>query len=88
VGYKAVLAKWAEGDYSERRSTIGWPPEFDKYVRESYAHLKSEQMRLIHGSSMQAWHRMHDRSAGRSKSPKPAPSATDSPRAEASGRPD
>src|ERR1035438_4193336 len=24
VGYKAVLAKWAEGDYSERRSTIGW----------------------------------------------------------------
>ena len=29
VGYKAVLAKWAEGDYSERRSTIGWPPEFD-----------------------------------------------------------
>ena len=30
VGYKAVLAKWAEGDYSERRSTIGWPPEFDR----------------------------------------------------------
>jgi len=26
VGYKAVLAKWAEGDYSERRSTIGWAP--------------------------------------------------------------
>ena len=26
VGYKAVLSKWAEGDYSERRSTIGWPP--------------------------------------------------------------
>ena len=26
VGYKAVLAKWANGDYSERRSTIGWPP--------------------------------------------------------------
>jgi hypothetical protein len=29
VGYKALLSKWAEGDYSERRSTIGWPPEFD-----------------------------------------------------------
>src|SRR5579863_4857801 len=40
VGYKAVLAKWANGDYSERRSTIGWPPEFDAYVRESYAKLK------------------------------------------------
>ena len=29
VGYKALLSKWAEGDYSERRSMIGWPPEFD-----------------------------------------------------------
>lgn len=51
VGYKAVLAKWAEGDYSERRSTIGWPPEFDTYVRQSYARLKAEQMQLIHGGS-------------------------------------
>ena len=23
VGYKAVLAKWADGDFSERRSSIG-----------------------------------------------------------------
>jgi hypothetical protein len=36
VGYKAVLSKWAEGDYTERRSTIGWPPEFDGYVQRSY----------------------------------------------------
>jgi hypothetical protein len=48
VGYKAVLAKWAEGDYSERRSTIGWPPEFDDYVERSYKALKAEQTRLIH----------------------------------------
>ncbi|KAA6460166.1 hypothetical protein DYQ86_14040 [Acidobacteria bacterium AB60] len=48
VGYKAVLCKWAEGDYSERRSTIGWPPEFDVYVRESYAKLKAEQTHLMH----------------------------------------
>ena len=33
VGYKAVLAKWAEGDYTERRSIIGWPPEFDRLRR-------------------------------------------------------
>jgi hypothetical protein len=46
VGYKAVLAKWAEGDYSERRSTIGWPPEFDIYVERSYAALKAEQTKL------------------------------------------
>jgi hypothetical protein len=50
VGYKAVLSKWAEGDYSERRSTIGWPPEFDGYVERSYKALKAEQTRLLHNS--------------------------------------
>jgi hypothetical protein len=51
VGYKAVMAKWQEGDYSERRSTIGWPPEFDTYVKRSYAALKAEQTRLLHSSA-------------------------------------
>jgi hypothetical protein len=58
VGYKAVLHKWAEGDYSERRSTIGWPPEFDVYVRNSYAALKAEQMRLMHSGLWRLWHRV------------------------------
>jgi hypothetical protein len=58
VGYKAVLSKWAEGDYSERRSTIGWPPEFDVYVKNSYAALKAEQMRLMHSGVSRAWHRL------------------------------
>ena len=58
VGYKAVLRKWADGDYSERRSTIGWPPEFDAYVRRSYAALKAEQMRLMHSAMSRAWRRM------------------------------
>jgi len=61
VGYKAVLRKWAEGDYSERRSTIGWPPEFDVYVRTSYAHLKAEQMRLMHSATAMAWRRFTGR---------------------------
>ncbi|MFP5277731.1 MAG: hypothetical protein ACLGPM_11475 [Acidobacteriota bacterium] len=47
VGYKAIVAKWAEGDYSERRSMIGWPPEFDLYVERSYQRLKAEQNRLL-----------------------------------------
>ncbi|HKF47402.1 MAG TPA: hypothetical protein VKB38_08590 [Terracidiphilus sp.] len=55
VGYKAVLRKWADGDFSERRSTIGWPPEFDIYVRNSYAALKAEQMRLMHSPWTRAW---------------------------------
>jgi hypothetical protein len=58
VGYKAVLARWAEGDYSERRSTIGWPPEFDIYVKRSYAALKAEQSRLMHSSLWFVWHRL------------------------------
>jgi hypothetical protein len=50
VGYKAVQARWDDGDFSERRSSIGWPPEFDIYVRDSYAKLKAEQTRLLHGA--------------------------------------
>jgi hypothetical protein len=58
VGYKAVLSKWAEGDYSERRSTIGWPPEFDVYVRQSYQALKQEQTRLLHNAAWRLWSRL------------------------------
>ena len=58
VGYKAVIAKWADGDYSERRSMIGWPPEFDLYVERSYAALKAEQTRLLHNALSRAWHRL------------------------------
>ncbi len=58
VGYKAVMAKWAEGEFTERRSTIGWPPEFDLYVKRSYAALKAEQTRLLHGTTWQWWQRI------------------------------
>jgi hypothetical protein len=61
VGYKAVLARWAEGDYSERRSTIGWPPEFDVYVRHSYAGLKAEQTQLMHSAPWRLYHRIFAR---------------------------
>jgi hypothetical protein len=61
VGYKAVLAKWAEGDFSERRSTIGWPPEFDGYVQRSYAALKAEQTRLLNNSLWGLYQKMNHR---------------------------
>jgi hypothetical protein len=61
-GYKAVLAKWSEGDYSERRSTIGWPPEFDLYVAHSYAELKAKQTHLLHSFTWRLWHRLFDHS--------------------------
>src|SRR5579859_3104712 len=62
VGYKAVLAKWTEGDYTERRSTIGWPPEFDVYVRRSYAALKAEQTRLMQSATWRLYHGIFVRS--------------------------
>jgi hypothetical protein len=58
VGYKAVLAKWADGDFSERRSTIGWPPEFDAYVERSYAALKARQTTLMHNSLWPHYHKL------------------------------
>jgi hypothetical protein len=61
VGYKAVLSKWAEGDFGERRSTIGWPPEFDGYVERSYKALKAEQTRLLHSSIWGFYHRVANR---------------------------
>jgi hypothetical protein len=61
VGYKAVVAKWAEGDIGERRSSIGWPPEFDGYVERSYAALKAEQTRLMHSAAWRAWRRVYPR---------------------------
>ena len=61
VGYKAVLAKWTEGEYEERRSMIGWPPEFDVYVKNSYAALKAEQTRLMHSALWGVWKRIAGR---------------------------
>jgi hypothetical protein len=61
VGYKAVLSRWAEGDYAERRSTIGWPPEFDIYVKRSYAALKAEQSHLMHSATWRLCRRIFAR---------------------------
>jgi len=71
VGYKAVMAKWAEGDFTERRSTIGWPPEFDIYVKRSYAGLKAEQTSLLHSTIWRLWHRIFGK--GRRQRPATSP---------------
>jgi hypothetical protein len=58
VGYKALLSKWAEGDYTERRSMIGWPADFDGYVERSYRDLKAEQTRLLNNALWRFWRRL------------------------------
>jgi hypothetical protein len=61
VGYKALMAQWAEGDYTERRSIIGWPPEFDRYVEKSYKALKAEQTYLLHNFAWRLYHHANGR---------------------------
>jgi hypothetical protein len=61
VGYKALMAKWAEGDYGDRRSIIGWPPEFDRYVERSYKTLKAEQTYLLHNFAWRLYHHANHR---------------------------
>ncbi len=61
VGYKALLTQWSNGDYTERRSIIGWPPEFDAYVERSYKALKHEQTRLLHNGIWRAWNKLNSR---------------------------
>jgi hypothetical protein len=63
VGYKALLTRWAAGDYSERRSSLGWPPEFDAYVERSYQSLKAEQARLLHSGAWVLYDRIFRRRA-------------------------
>jgi hypothetical protein len=58
VGYKALLTRWADGDYSERRSSIGWPPEFDLYVERSYKALKTRQSELLHSAFWRFFHHL------------------------------
>lgn len=61
VGYKALMAQWADGNYTERRSIIGWPPEFDLYVEKSYKALKAEQTYLLHSFAWRMYHHANGR---------------------------
>ena len=46
-GYKALLAKWEKGDYSEYLSMLNFPKELQEYAAQSYQQLKAKQLRLI-----------------------------------------
>jgi hypothetical protein len=47
AAYDVVLARWKNRDYSEVKSVIGYPKEFDHYARISFEKLKAEQDRLL-----------------------------------------
>jgi len=47
AGFKAVLAKWEKGDFSEKHSLIDFPHTLEKYATQSYKELKRQQTRLL-----------------------------------------
>lgn len=46
-GYRAILNKWQNGDFTEQFSIIDFPYELDKYAADSYRELKAKQLQLI-----------------------------------------
>lgn len=45
--FKAVVAKWKQGDYSENFAMILFPSKLEEYIVSSYLKLKKEQSKLI-----------------------------------------
>ena len=45
--YKPLLLKWHKGNFASHSPLIDFPVDLDKYAVDSYAELKSEQLRLI-----------------------------------------
>jgi hypothetical protein len=45
--YKAMAAKWEQGDYSEYLPKVDYPAELRGYAARSYRELKEEQLQLI-----------------------------------------
>lgn len=46
-GYKAVMDKWEQGDYSEFASLINYPAEMNAEISHLFAVLKARQRRLM-----------------------------------------
>jgi len=45
--FKAVVAKWQTGDFSENFPMIYYPEDLPRYITSSYESLKKEQLKLI-----------------------------------------
>ena len=47
AAYKAMAAKWQQGDFTEYLPPIDYPVELRAYAAQSYRELKHEQLQLI-----------------------------------------
>jgi hypothetical protein len=47
AGYKVLVRKWRDGNFSETTPLVPYPAELIAYAEQSYRELKQEQMRMI-----------------------------------------
>lgn len=47
AGYRALVRKWHDGNFSESTSLLPYPKDIISYAEQSYRELKKEQMRII-----------------------------------------
>lgn len=47
AGYKAVVAAWEKGDFTENFSFFNFPNGVRSYLRDRYLQLKKEQAELL-----------------------------------------
>lgn len=47
TSYKAMVAKWKQGDFGEYLPKVDYPVELRAYAAQSYRELKHEQLQLI-----------------------------------------
>jgi hypothetical protein len=47
AGYKAIIKKWRDGNFSEHSSVIEYPDEIEEYAENSFLSLRKQQRKLI-----------------------------------------
>ncbi len=47
AGYRALVRKWHDGNFSETTSLVPYPAEVIAYAEQSYGELKREQLRMM-----------------------------------------
>jgi hypothetical protein len=50
--WKAVIAKWEDGDFTDVFSVVDYPEELGAYATDSYLELKTQQLTLIRAFGM------------------------------------
>lgn len=47
AGYKSLIIKWKNNDFSEHHSIIPFPNGLEEYAKKSYIKIKKEQLKIL-----------------------------------------